>query len=141
MSEIKKIHVFPEFGTKEFNDLAFTYCGGKLKQEVKAITKEEPKHDGKVLTTKEVMEGRSNAYDFIDFDKQEDLEEVTERLYKKGCNISQKTALIYRRIFIDGVKWQAERSYSEEEVKEILLECTCILKLDKLKWFKQFKNK
>lgn len=72
MSEIKKIHIFPEFGTKEFNDLAFTCCGGKLKQQEKA------------LTTKEVMEERSSVYEFINL-----LERVTP-IYKEDSDLYQK---------------------------------------------------
>ena len=43
--------------------------------------------------------------------------------------------------FVEGAKWQQERSYSEEEVKEILTKCTWILTESKLKWFEQFKKK
>jgi len=109
MSEIKKIHVFPEFGTKEFNDLAFTYCGGKLKQKGKAITKEE------------VMEGRSNAYDFIDFDKQETLEEASTNYANKNFSTKDPVAdegwYASWLGFRNGAKWQQERSYSEEDMK------------------------
>lgn len=44
------------------------------------IPKKEPfKHECRVLTTEEVMEGRSNAYDFIDFDK-ETFDQYLQRL-------------------------------------------------------------
>ena len=44
------------------------------------IPKKEPfKHKCRVLTTEEVMEGRSNAYDFIDFDK-ETFDQYLQRL-------------------------------------------------------------
>ena len=46
-----------------------------------------------------------------------------------------------KRGFIEGAKWMQERSYSEEEVKEILTKCTWILTESKLKWFEQFKKK
>lgn len=134
MSEIKNIHVFPEFGTKEFNDLAFTYCGGKLKQEGKALTKEE------------VMEGRSSAYKFIDFDKQETLEEAAENYsgYEE-----------HRMDFIAGAKWQAERMYSEEEIEKIISKLMdevhrgdiCFgdniidFKVSPRQWLEQFKKK
>lgn len=47
--------------------------------------------------------------------------------------------------FIEGVKWQAERMYSEEEVLNILYKHTEDLlsgkKLTLEKWFEQFKKK
>lgn len=59
--------------------------------------------------------------------KQETLEEVAERLYphKPFWIGSGKSARLYdefktqRDSFIDGAKWQTERSYSEEEVRRI----------------------
>jgi hypothetical protein len=42
------------------------------------------KHEVKVLTKEEVMEGRSLAYEFIDFNKQETLEEVKDLSYWKA---------------------------------------------------------
>jgi len=98
----------------------------------------EFKHESKVLTTKEVMEGRSSAYEFIDFDKQETLEEAAERLYP---GVDRQ---VDRMLFISGVKWQAKRMYSEEEVLEILFESSCNNDIDKKEmkeWFEQFKKK
>ena len=46
----------------------------------------------------------------------ETLEEATERLFgndKNGMYLEKKT-------FIKGVKWQQERSYSEEEVNKLI---------------------
>jgi hypothetical protein len=40
-----------------------------------------------------------------------------------------------------GAKWQQERSYSEEEVKEILMKTDRFLREDLDLWFEQFKNK
>jgi hypothetical protein len=56
---------------------------------------------------------------------QETLEEALERLYpeniiKLGNNTSYDAALIKRKDFTDGVNWQAERMYSEEEVIAIV---------------------
>jgi hypothetical protein len=70
--------------------------------------------------------------------KQETLEEFAERL----CPNKQ----VEYDMIIEGAKWQAERSYSEEEVLEILklrLKWFGIL-LDEFednKWFEQFKKK
>lgn len=73
------------------------------------IPKEEPfKHSIKVLTTEEVMKGRSSAYEFIDFDKQETLEEAFEKWSKTQLGYDKLDVLRF------GAKWQAERMYSEE---------------------------
>jgi len=68
--------------------------------------------------------------------KQETLEEAAERL-AKHFNID----------FITGAKWQQERSYSEEDLKNAFFE-GWIARDGKLpftkaknKWFKEFKNK
>ena len=67
------------------------------------------------------------------FDKQETLEEAAERLQKDKYGIFiSKNAEVKGQLVIDtakaaflsgmteGVKWQAERSYSEEEVGELV---------------------
>ena len=69
--------------------------------------------------------------------KQETLEEVAERKFE---NIGD------RLIFEDGAKWQKERSYSEEEVMDILKtfrhhsEIGNDIENIEL-WFEQFKKK
>jgi len=80
-------------------------------------------HKGIELSNQEVMDSRSNAYDFIDVDKQDTLEEIAERLYpeniiKLGNTTSYDASLIKRKDFTEGAKWQQEKSYSEEEVKQ-----------------------
>lgn len=123
------------------------------------ISKEEPfKHSIKVLTTEEVMKGRSSAYEFIDFYKQETLEEAAEKLYReypnnplnkpewhynKDVNCFKK-----RKAFINGAKWQAKRMYSEQEVFNLIMDFhmekrpeyktnpVCVSS-----WFEQFKKK
>ena len=70
---------------------------------------DEPfRHKVETIPAEEILANRSNAYEFIDFDKQETLEEAAERL-AKHFNID----------FIAGAKWQQERMYSEEEVVDI----------------------
>jgi len=66
--------------------------------------------------------------------KQETLEEAAERFYstedtKRDCN------------FIEGAKWQQERSYSEEEVLDILIRCPYMLPGDIKEWFNKIKKK
>jgi hypothetical protein len=61
----------------------------------------EFKHEFKVLTTKEVMEGRSSAYNFIDFGKIETLEDIKleEVVGSKHCRysvIENKLSALYR---------------------------------------------
>jgi len=100
----------PQFGTKEFNDLASQYFGGKPKQE----------------TLEEAFE--KNAQYLDDFEN--------KNTYEYG--------------FRDGAKWHQERSYSEEEVKNILFEWS-MYKLnasfedgeimDYEQWFEQNKKK
>ena len=53
----------------------------------------------------------------------ETLEEALEKLYpeniiKLGNNTSYNAALIKRKDFTDGVNWQAEKMYSEEDMIE-----------------------
>jgi hypothetical protein len=88
----------------------------------------------------------------------ETLEEALERLYpeniiKLGNNTSYDAALIKRKDFTDGVNWQAERMYSEEEVFELLLKHQSDYRnsvrntspldwsFDIKDWFEQFKKK
>jgi len=61
----------------------------------------EFKHECKVLTTEEVMEGRSSAYNFIDFNKQETLEDIKleEVVGSSHCRysvIENKLSALYR---------------------------------------------
>ena len=61
----------------------------------------EFKHECKVLTTEEVMEGRSSAYNFINFDKQETLEDIKleEVVGSNHCRysvIENKLSALYR---------------------------------------------
>lgn len=78
--------------------------------------------------------------------KVETLEEAAEReaslFYEKGSLDWNK----YRQVFIEGAKWQMDRSYSEEEVLELLVEMnqwpTTFNGVEEVEeWFKQFKKK
>ena len=82
-------------------------------------------HKGIELSNQEVMDSRSNAYDFIDVDKQDTLEEIAERLYpeniiKLGNTTSYDASSIRRKDFTEGAKWQQEKSYSDEEVDVLI---------------------
>ena len=78
-------------------------------------------------------------------ENKETLEEAAERLYSD--KFYPMYGSIRRDAFINGAKWQQERSYSEEEVLGILNEfCdnfyeNSIREDIIIKWFKQFKKK
>jgi len=83
---------------------------------------DEPfKHKVEVIPTEEILANRSNAYEFIDFDKQETLEEAAKKYANKNGDIptTELEDAIFKQGFIDGAKWQQERMYSEEEVVDI----------------------
>jgi Mor family transcriptional regulator len=82
--------------------------------------------------------------EFIKNIKQETVEEAAERYFPLAEKIGGETYTSYKG-FIAGAKWQADRMYSEEEVKNII-ECylhylTVDSKLDADEWFEQFKKK
>ena len=50
--------------------------------------------------------------------EKETLEEVIERLYPFTKDDAENRLITIKRLFwIEGAKWQAERSYSEEDIK------------------------
>jgi hypothetical protein len=76
----------------------------------------------------------------------ETLEEAAEKLYSEdimwGMDLNKDT----KNAFIDGAKWQQERSYSEEEVETIAKDAYTMGRNNILigvfnKWFEQFKKK
>ena len=75
--------------------------------------------------------------------KQETLEEAAENeasiFYEKGTIEWNK----YRQVFELGAKWQAERMYSEEEVKDLILKFNNDKPgiYDASEWFEQYKKK
>jgi hypothetical protein len=75
------------------------------------------KHKVEVIPKEEILANRSNAYEFIDFHKQETLEEASE--YFAHNNFNMHDTNNYKTLkqgFEQGAKWQQERMYSEEEV-------------------------
>ena len=82
------------------------------------IPKEEPfKHKVEVLSKEEILANRSNAYEFIDFDKQETLEELKK--WKEEAliahEINQKVIAKHER-----AEWKLQQLYSEEKIDKIL---------------------
>lgn len=78
--------------------------------------------------------------------KQETFEEVAEKFATDKQNEDTSKYYIALESFQLGAKWQQERMYSEEEVKEILfhreteyLKTKSVLHINE--WFEQFKKK
>jgi len=55
--------------------------------------------------------------------KKETLKEAAINNYPEGDVWTIEQALIRRLAFMNGAKWQAERMYSEDEVKKLLIRC------------------
>lgn len=73
--------------------------------------------------------------------KQETLEEVAEKYvnsFEYGIAHPRRVCI---NAFINGAKWQQERSYSEEEVLQILASYADCSINDIRVWFEQFKKK
>jgi len=110
---------FPQFGTKEFNDLASAYFGGNPKQETLENLKNQLK---KVIKEHPI--------------------DVNEDTYWRGVKIGLETA-----IEVVKLKEQDKKMYSEEDLKEAFLDGWQLRDGDlpfpkaKKKWFEQFKNK
>jgi hypothetical protein len=80
------------------------------------------KHVGKEPTKQEVHENRSSKYEFLEFGKGETIEEAIEKIYGVGYSglSSEERVMRACRIegFFDGSKWQSEKMYSKEDLKE-----------------------
>ena len=78
--------------------------------------------------------------------KKETLEEAAERYIEDSSHALYE---LRKECFLDGAKWQAERSYSEEEVLDLLYKRDLyLLNRDEEvelelpdEWFEQFKKK
>jgi hypothetical protein len=83
---------------------------------------DEPfKHKVETIPAEEILANRSNAYEFLDFDKQETLEEDLLDTAIQVVGDSNTTTI---KEFLVKHKWQQGRSYSEEEVLELIIECS-----------------
>lgn len=104
------------------------------------------KHKVEVLSKEEILANRSNAYEFIDFDKQETLEELKKWREEAliAHEINQKVIAKHER-----AEWKLQQLYSEEEVRKITLDFFYHWWNSKGtnteqgfdKWFEKFKNK
>jgi hypothetical protein len=73
------------------------------------------------------------------FKNKETLEETIERLFRH-----YPESIDYIKAFVNGAKWQQERSYSEEEVLNIIQlfnDDFNMIQDTVPKWFEQFKKK
>jgi hypothetical protein len=101
---------------------------------------EEPKQE--TLTYSEAAKKEERIFNSNILIK-ETLEEVAENeasiFYEKGTIEWNK----YRQVFELGAKWQAERMYSEEEVKDLILKFNNDKPgiYDASEWFEQYKKK
>jgi hypothetical protein len=88
------------------------------------IPQEDPNTNLEKLPFPELVEELANYYKevpLVEEPKQETLEEVAERLFPFTKDDSENRIITIKRLFwIAGAKWQAERSYSEEEVGELV---------------------
>jgi len=77
--------------------------------------------------------------------KKETLEEAAERCVLDNVDMraSYSSGEYAEFTFKEGAKWQAERMYSEEEVKFIISEAlqSALVNVDLEQWFKQFNKK
>ena len=75
----------------------------------------------------------------------ETLEEATKKYANKNGDIptTELEDAIFKQGFIDGAKWQQEKSYSEEEVKFIISEAlqSALVNSNLELWFNIFKKK
>jgi ssDNA-binding Zn-finger/Zn-ribbon topoisomerase 1 len=103
------------------------------------IPKEEPK---------DVVLGYKTSLDAQMLDKVKPKQETLEEDAKKYAELSYYNGDEVNA-FVNGVKWKAERMYSEEEVKLLVNKAMCYVRNDNPKitlkelkeWFEQFKKK
>ncbi len=78
--------------------------------------------------------------------EKETLEEAAKGYSERHQDVSGNLGkYLVSAVFQDGAKWQQERMYSEEEVKQIieatLIEYSDFVLADIQEWFEQFKKK
>jgi hypothetical protein len=106
------------------------------------IPKEKPKQ--KCKDCNDNLTDCTCIEDTIDM-KQETLEEAAEK-YAISKDSSSIFIKVHKKDFINGAKWQQERSYTEEEVKRIAVDAYVMGRKGVLisafkYWFEQFKKK
>jgi hypothetical protein len=125
---------------------------GKISHEISLNPSDNTLPFYKIIIPKEELEEEFFGYDpnapgdpdkIDDLKEQKTLEEVAENYSRITLNKNGLMSDKQVNGFIAGAKWQAERSYSEEEVLSLLLNCPGPYLTDKeiKEWFEQFKKK
>jgi hypothetical protein len=93
-------------------------------------------------------EKRQGVKELIDKHKQETLEEAAENFWLNDDSMTDNDRISYINGFLACAKWQQERSYSEEEVIQLVSDWTDYRMSEDIKskvtfkkWFEQFKKK
>jgi hypothetical protein len=131
------------------------------KMEKERALEDEPKECVHDIVTKfgiaECQNCGLEESEILSISKQETIEEAAERIYPTTIDSFTDTGIdmseAERLIFINGAKWQAERMFSEEDMKEAIRfgfdKGFCSNSSNKVKnnlpsekeWFEQFKKK
>lgn len=109
----------PQLGTKEFNDLASAYFGGGPKQD---LEKEMFELEKEMFELEQELDTPSHLRWHNSKPKQETLEEFAKQEAIKQYSEDTFGNLIVRKSIEKGAKWQQERMYSEEDLKEAFIE-------------------
>jgi hypothetical protein len=110
------------------------------------IPQEEPKSSCPKCRTTDFDNCHSIQCPMREEPKQETLEEAAERLYPFAFGGIGNSENDKKNHFVKGAEWQSERTYSEEEVIDLLQEMNdwpTIFdgRIDIKEWFEQFKKK
>lgn len=126
--------------------LCFKCCQYKI-----IIPEEETfKHKLRVIPKEEIMSNRSSAYEFIDFNKEETLEEVAERIFKIYSNNTSLAEGHYdymmdkedfKEASSEIIKWQLNQILDSDFDDWLDYRINTLNKISFKEWFEQFKNK
>jgi hypothetical protein len=120
-----------------------TYIGYDTTKHIHLV-RENEEGGGNLLSSSKILPYKSMPNE----PKQETLEEAVERLFPFTKDNSKNRIITIKRLFwIEGIKWQQERMYSEEEVFNLCREFAIFVQRNgpsykkQQEWFEQFKKK
>jgi hypothetical protein len=120
-----------------------TYIGYDTTKHIHLV-RENEEGGGNLLSSSKILPYKSMPNE----PKQETLEEAVERLFPFTKDDSENRIITIKRLFwIEGIKWQQERMYSEEEVFNLCREFAIFVQRNgpsykkQQEWFEQFKKK